>query len=832
MTGAITDHRLLPLADAVKAGQFDVLSVDIFDTLLWRRVPEPKDIFALAGTKLVEAGLLRSGVSPVVFQALRASAEKAARAVQEARTGSREVLLPDIYAALPDHIWTGSDARARAIEIELDVEAGAMVLDCQLAGLMDQAKAAGVKVILSSDTYFARNDLVRFLTGAGLTQDRIPDTLYISSEHGRPKWRDLFALILKDLNIAPEKLVHVGDNVDADVAPCVSRGIASVHYEKWSGLPRARAHEVTKENKARADWLNHGGDLGLTGLRSRLANRPPADLAADLHSYWIYGAVTLAPVFAAYGRWVVDTMDQEGASQVYGIMREGRFLNRVVETVAAGMGQQIATTELWMSRRAVVRAALWADDFSYLPQAIAYCPGPTTDDILAQLGLVRADLSGTFKDVNAVDLHAPGGVEALMIAISRSQSLQAKIAEESQRRRTGLIAYLKTHVAPDIGKAVVLDLGYAGTIQTALQKILAREGWNTTLTGLYVAVNEKGGENVRAGSDLRALFGSDGYDAPLARVLERTPDVLEHACMCEEGSLDSFDEDGIPVFLPSQRDGNQIRQMEAMQDGIIAGVGAIISQLGEQTGVPSSFVQHAGHIVLQAMLRPTRNETDTIGRWLHEANFDLSDRRALADLRIDPATLEFGDAGTWLNIQRQEAYWPAAAFKLYAPHWVGPYAMAHEGSQAADDIAPLQVLGLIQITPDFGVGYDEKRCVTVPMSVSAQGRGFVHAEIKPFGGGAIQSLKISWPQETAILAVRSCLISARGETQLQRFAFMHDALFTVGPEKTQGFAILGPDYHQSELNLAESISPWPHALDIELKFAYHRLGPIYSSTTK
>ncbi len=41
-------HGLTGLADAVRLleqGSFEVLSLDIFDTLLWRPVPEPVDAF-------------------------------------------------------------------------------------------------------------------------------------------------------------------------------------------------------------------------------------------------------------------------------------------------------------------------------------------------------------------------------------------------------------------------------------------------------------------------------------------------------------------------------------------------------------------------------------------------------------------------------------------------------------------------------------------------------------------------------------------------------------------------------------------------------------------
>jgi hypothetical protein len=66
MTQSITDRRLLPLAVTLADGQFTALSVDIFDTLLWRRIPEPKDIFYLVGGRVFAEHLSALGFGHLV----------------------------------------------------------------------------------------------------------------------------------------------------------------------------------------------------------------------------------------------------------------------------------------------------------------------------------------------------------------------------------------------------------------------------------------------------------------------------------------------------------------------------------------------------------------------------------------------------------------------------------------------------------------------------------------------------------------------------------------------------------------------------------------------
>ena len=828
MTTLGPDMRLRALAADLTAGRYKVLSLDVFDTLIWRRVPEPADIFYQVGRSLKDADLLAGQITVTQFAHLRVAAAKAARAKAEAKMGSREVLLVDIYAALPEHIWRGSDSAIAAITREVAIEAESMVLDRGVVDLMDVAMSADVRVVLTSDTYFTRDELTGFLVKAGLERDRIPETLYISNEQGRPKWRDLFDHVLADLSVAPEQMVHVGDNVDADVAPCVARDIAHVFYDKWSGLPRTLSRELPKDVAARADWIAAGGDGGLTGLRSRLAHRCPVDLSDDHRAYWSYGAVTLAPLFTAYASWVVASAVQNKDAAVVGIMREGRFLARLVSHVSQALGQDVYPGEVWLSRRAVVRAALWPDDLSLLAQAVSYCPGPASDDVLAQLGLNRADLAGVFKDPNLFDIHAAGGMEAFLTGVSRSDELQNKITQFGATRRQKLLAYLEgAFGSQKDGHAFVLDLGYAGTIQTVLQRILEREGMGITLTGLYVAINAKGRDNVLAGTDLRALIDGDGYDSGLTRLLERTPDILEHACMCSEGSLDDFDGDGQPDLLPSQRPASQIAQMEAMQEGILAGARAIIDVVGPDGIATPAFLSHATEIVKQSMLYPTTDEVASTGSWLHEANFDLSDQRALADLRIDPATLEFGGAKAWSSLARHEAYWPQAALVKAAPSLGDAAALISSGMATADQFTSGSALGVLNLVPDFGVGADDRKSLSVPLELSTLGRGEIQSEIKPFGPQAYQALQLQWPSAASLVLIERCAVMYRGEAEQAVIDVTSKLSIDSGDEMQNGAIMMGEDGGSITIDLGSSMPPWPHSLDLLLRFTYVRLDRVF-----
>lgn len=827
---AVTDQRLREANEGLAAGRYRVLSLDVFDSLLWRRVPEPADVFILLGRALAAGGKLRGHVSALGFADLRLAAERAAREKVEAITGYREIKLADIYDALPDHIFAEGFDKAARLAAELACERGVLILDQDLVALMRTAKAGGARVILASDTYFTSTELGGLLAGAGFAEPKLIARTYVSCETGKPKYRDLFDVILKDQGVTAGEMIHIGDTMEADVNPCRARGIAVVHYDKWGFSPRLRDIEFPPERDKRTELLGERGDFGLSGLRSRLAHRAPAILGAPLTPYWSYGAAVLAPIFTAYARWVVDTVRREGADRVLGVMREGRFLRRVVEATAERMGLGLAIGELWMSRRAVTLAALFADDLNRLPDAIMLNPGRTTDEILKGLGLGRSDLKGVLPA--DFDLRRPGAVAALAQAIVATPTLKDKVLAVSAGHRANLLRGLGKLI--DLSKPqtiALLDLGYAATIQTVLGQILQRAGAKIRLVGLYLAHNDKAMANVRAGADIRAYLGNEGFLGTTAALISRTPDVLEHACMCREGTLETYDAVGEPVLLPSQRDETQITQMETVQAGVLAGMAAVDGLLGglDKTAAEAPTLKlQVAQIILAAMLYPTPAEAAGIGGWQHEANFDLADIRRFTDLSFNPAELEYRGLPSLQTLARQQVYWPAAALMSANPYIGGAFAAGAMAAYSAEHLTAGPLLGGVIICPDLGAGFDTRRQGAMPLAINAFGRGHIQVMVKPFGGEAYRRLRLTWPGARAVVQIDQIAASYIGENE-RRPARLGAVAWSGTTEIAPGLHLTAADQAGEAVVDLDAPPPFAHALELTLRFKYLRVDPLFGA---
>ena len=815
------DRRLDSIDAHLRQGRAKVLSVDVFDTLLWRRVPEPHDVFLVLGRNLKRDGRLASHISALQFAELRRAAELRARARREAETGSREIFLADIYREMPDGLFDNRFLPADRVEFEISLERRLLCADHEVVAVMSRAKAAGVKVILVSDTYFRAAEIVDFLCSAGVAAPI--DRVVVSCEAGRPKWRDLFPHLLKELGVAPSEVLHFGDTIEADIAPCQRAGIPAVHYDKWAFADRAREFELPKAWADRIEAVGDGGDAGITGLRSRLFHRCPASVNRGQEIFWRYGASTLAPALAAFARWVVRSAEAAGVTRIYGLMREGRFLKRLIEASARRAGITLTVEELWLSRRAVIRAAFAPDAADLLTEFVLLTPGRTTGDILANMGLSSADLAAADPALAGFDINRPDALQRLCAAIGAHQPLQIKVYAHAARLKRALLTGLGKAIDFSDAKPVILvDLGYMATIQSVLARLLSKEAGARPLVGLYFALNDNAAGNVLAGVDARSFLADDGFSGPTAAILTRTPDVLEHACMCDEGSLSHYDDHGVPVLLPNQRDRKQLDEMAVLQDGILAGASAYDSVVLADADSPA-LRRQLGRMVEVAMLHPTTDEARAMGTWKHEAKVDAMPALALNDAAIDPASIEYGGWAALQAAGRDQLYWPAAAFGRLGLSDV--YAAGVEGAYTARHLDSGHLLGRIAICPDVGIGFDGRREGAVELRTNSFGRGQITVSLKTEGPDAYVRLRLTWPKSRALVTldriIATYIVDGRPS-----------AVQVVASEWT-GACDLGGGERLIEggatvIDLGAVTPPKTHALDLELRFKYLRLDPLFA----
>ena len=638
-----------------------VLSLDIFDTVLWRRTPRPTDVFAVLGCRLRETGHCPSWVTDATVRQMRIAAEQEAR---EARGSlGPEVSLFDIWRKMPLHLFSAT--LEELVRAEVDIEREFTVPDLDIAHLIQQAKKHDVPVILVSDTYFTEEHL-RFLLDRpelGAMQDV---RIYRSHQHGLDKASGLWEIVLKDLGREPEQLVHVGDNQVADYEVPTELGIRTVYYER---IDHRFASTLEREREAMepfgpgATYLHaRHGDFGLTGVRAKTLVSHHSQTNSGVDTAWRFGASVLGPVLTGFAEWAALNAHESGTPMLWCPMREGELLSTLVNNAAKARGWSVQAKPIWLSRHVVSIAAVENVDEQSVFDFIRRSYQLSVRQLLGMLHLRSGDVPALAGELDTILDNGPV-VERVAVALTEAPHIRNRVAARITAMRDRLLRTLRDAGALDHPDLTLVDLGWGGTIQYYLAQVLRIAKSDVTASGLYLATDDRSTRVYLAGLRAEGYLAQAWHPHEVAATLARSPEVLEQCVNSLCGSLIDFNEDGSPVLgqwadLPSQN-----AERRAAQDGILAFqrqwnryVDSSDGAWPDLTGSPGR--DRLANIVVSALKAPSPDEAAVFGSWQHEDNFGSSvvTRVLPEDLVTAIPYLSPNDLD---DFDMRDAFWPA-----------------------------------------------------------------------------------------------------------------------------------------------------------------------------
>lgn len=194
--------------------QFDVVSFDIFDTLILRPFEKPTDLFYLLEA---QNGILN-------FCELRRQAETSAR--RKTEKPNYEVDIYDIYKELSKYCKIDSQKGA---EKEIELELNVCYANEYMKKVFTMLRRANKKIILISDMYLPSEILSEILKKNGLDGY---EKIYVSCENGFNKASGkLFKIAEKDYSES-KKFIHIGDNKISDVKGAKLQGWEVYYYQQ------------------------------------------------------------------------------------------------------------------------------------------------------------------------------------------------------------------------------------------------------------------------------------------------------------------------------------------------------------------------------------------------------------------------------------------------------------------------------------------------------------------------------------------------------------------------------------------------------------------------
>lgn len=197
---------------------FEIISFDIFDTLIFRYLNDPKDVFNLVGIRL--------GVYD--YKAIRISAEEEAR--KNVDDISNEVCLSDICSIAS--LYSGIDV-SKCVEEELDVERQVCFANPYIYEIARQLAEKGKRIIATSNMYLDSIQLGTILTACGY--DFISE-IFVSCEYKKSKYQgELQKCVWSNIG-KDKKVIHIGDNYIVDYIGSRMAGWKAYYYQNVNDI--------------------------------------------------------------------------------------------------------------------------------------------------------------------------------------------------------------------------------------------------------------------------------------------------------------------------------------------------------------------------------------------------------------------------------------------------------------------------------------------------------------------------------------------------------------------------------------------------------------------
>ncbi|MDB5720714.1 MAG: hydrolase [Alphaproteobacteria bacterium] len=623
MTDQIPPHLLPNALDFAPQG-VRMLSLDCFDTLLWRHVHAPRHVFADLG----------GGFS----LQQRAWAESQARSAATLRRGCNEVGIADIYRELMPK--ASDEARKAAADAELAAEARHCYGFAPTVALMREAKARGLEVAIVSDTYLDSDQLAELIrAGAGAEVFALIDRIFCSSQFGVSKGEGLFRHVLRETRIKPTEILHIGDNRHADLVAANACGINALHLAQFD-----EASEQRLRLEASIAAILENAQLAYQPHRAAIASgwRQLEDPAERL------GFGVLGPVMTAFAHWIDEEArtlgeGRDGKVHVLFLMRDGYLPQKIFQALFP----DTTCGALEISRFAAIASALTEDEaiLRHLDRELA---GDDLKSIARQFLFPAGEAAALLA---RLPRKARGAAFASAI---RARPVLRSIVQRSRGFADRLCAYVEREVEPERGDTLLLvDLGYNGTVQNHLAPLLeARFG--VAVAGRYLILRE---QDV-SGCDKKGLIDARAYDSFTLEALCGNVAVLEQLCTAAVGSVVGYGADGGPIRADSSIKGRQSDIRDKVQAGCLR---YALDHLASVVRPPRSDCeatrrQAAMAVLARLMFLPLPDELEVVSSFDHDVNLGGGATVPL----FDPDVAETG-------LRRRGLFYLKGAERMYLP---------------------------------------------------------------------------------------------------------------------------------------------------------------------
>ncbi|GHH99533.1 HAD family hydrolase [Neobacillus kokaensis] len=422
--------------------EYDIISIDVFDTLLLRPFSEPHHLFMIIGEKL----------NCTNFMSIRMKAEKEARYQAEIRKGNKEVTLYDIYELI--ELQTGIDKRY-GVQVEFQTELEFCFANPYMKDVFELLKSQDKKMIAISDSYLTKSMVVKLLENAGFSG--FLDVFVSSENNGSKQDQQLFKIALQKLG-KDIRLVHVGENIESDIKNAQELGIATRYYNN--------VHETG--NQFRSDGMSELIGSTYSGIVNTHLHNGSKQYTPHYEYGFIYGGLYIL----GYCQWIYDYAKQNNIDKVLFLSRDGDIYRKVFNFLYTDIDHEY----VYWSRIANIKYTIEKNRYDFLKRMVKHKANGvlaiTIKGLLESLELDdMVDLLPLYQ-LKQNDLIHKGNVKIIQtFFVENWDQVVKKLSEDNE-----LVKGYFLSILGGSKKVAVVDVGWVGSGGSGI-KYLIEEKW-------------------------------------------------------------------------------------------------------------------------------------------------------------------------------------------------------------------------------------------------------------------------------------------------------------------------------------------------------------------
>ncbi|HEY5892943.1 MAG TPA: glycosyltransferase, partial [Chthoniobacterales bacterium] len=619
-----------------RLSQASVLSVDIFDTALFRTLQQPIDLFKLMEPAARE--ILDLPEFP--FATARFSAEQVARLKQKKAASHTEVGLEEIYDTLLANIETGPAFRSQLIETEHRAEMTVCYANPVVLKLCQEAVKQGKRLIFLSDMYLGSTFLQTLLTAAGFP----PAPVIVSGEHATSKHEGgLFRILLDHLKTEPDQIVHIGDKRTADFIHPRQAGLKAVHYDV---LPGRQVFASDGHPAGSFTEGNIASSLTIGIARKRLVAKTE-NRTTKTDQFWRQVGYEIAgPLYLGYANWIFHRCQALKIDRAYFLARDGKNLSDVFEKLCRKWGGKISTHYMYASRRLLNFARIKKLDERSLDFLMSSNPGMCVRHFFERIGFDYSVVQEDWAPLNRGIWNQPvttdkgefvsgswwRTVKEMLLA------LEHRIVAASREERSVLERYFASIDFPS-SKAAVVDVGWQASLLHSLHDLVTGKDKKSPLVGLYFGTWKKAQRVIDAGVPLESWYITQEMPKPRTWTVWECVEFVEFLFNASHPTIVGIREEAgrfEPVFGKQDFDSRQLAALEVIREYAFRYVDDFLDLHPDPipTNALLTYLEAAFKRVLS---EPRKDEARILGRMPHRGGF--GDRSPLRQLANPPPRL-------------------------------------------------------------------------------------------------------------------------------------------------------------------------------------------------